>query len=131
VATALAGSQVQATVNNPSEAAPFYPSKVRPLAAFLDTRSPTYKDVPTAKELGVDVSYFNMRAIVAAPEFSAAHQQWLTGLFQEVYVSPDWQEFLQKNALDAKFLSGSEFAAFMKDFEATHREVMKEAGWIQ
>ncbi len=131
VATALAGGQVQATVNNPSEALPFYPDKARPLAAFLDERSPAFKDLPTAKELGLNLTYFNMRGIVAAPGISAGHREWLTGLMREVYVSPDWQEFLQKNALDAQFLSGADFEKFLVDFEKLNRDVMTEAGWLQ
>jgi tripartite-type tricarboxylate transporter receptor subunit TctC len=131
VATALAGKQVEATVNNPSEAISFYPEKMRPLAAFLDDRSPAFKDLPTAKEQGLDISYANMRAVVAAPGISKEDQQWLIGLFKQVYDSPDWQEFLQKNALDAKFVSGDEFSKFLTDFEKLHKEMMDKAGWLQ
>jgi putative tricarboxylic transport membrane protein len=133
VATALAGQQVQATVNNPSEALPFYPDKVRPLVAFLEERStsPQFKDLPTAKELGLDIAYSNMRGIVAAPEIPAGHREWLTGLMQEVYVSPDWQDFLQKNALDPQFKSGAEFEKFLDEFDKLHRDAMTQAGWIQ
>lgn len=131
VATALAGKQVEATVNNPSEAMPFYPDKVRPLAAFLDERSPSFKDLPTAKEQGLDISYANMRAIVAAPGITKEQQQWLVGLMRAVYDSPDWQDFLQKNALDPKFLGADEFARFLADYEKLHRDLMTAAGWLQ
>jgi tripartite-type tricarboxylate transporter receptor subunit TctC len=130
VCTALAGKQTEATVNNPSECVPYYPDKVRPLAAFLDERSPAYKDVPTAKELGLPIAYTNMRAVVATPGISKESQQWLIGLFKNVYDSPDWQDFLQKNALEAQFISGDDFANFLKEFERLHRDLMSAAGWL-
>jgi tripartite-type tricarboxylate transporter receptor subunit TctC len=131
VCTALAGKQVEATVNNPSECASFYPDKVRPLAAFLDQRSPAFKDLPTAKELGVNISYANMRAVVGAPNLTKEQQQWYVGLFKQVYDSPDWQDFVQKNALDAQFLATEEFAKFLDDYEKLHKELMSSAGWLQ
>ncbi|MBA2450522.1 MAG: tripartite tricarboxylate transporter substrate binding protein, partial [Chloroflexi bacterium] len=131
VCTALAGNQVEATVNNPSECLSFHPDKVRPLAAFLDNRSPAFRDLPTAKELGLDISYSNMRAVVAAPGISREQQQWHEGLFKQVYDSPDWQDFLQKNALDAQFLAGDQFKKFLDDFEALHKDLIERAGWAE
>jgi len=130
VCTALAGKQTEATVNNPSECVPYYPDKTRPLAAFLDERSPAFKDLPTAKELGLPISYTNMRAVVGTPGMSKESQQWLIGLFKYVYDSPDWQDFLQKNALEAQFISGDDFANFLKEFERLHRDLMSAAGWL-
>jgi putative tricarboxylic transport membrane protein len=131
VCTALAGSQVEATVNNPSECLSFYPDKTRPLAAFLDDRSPAFKDLPTAKEQGIDITYANMRSVVAAPDISEEQQQWLTGLFRQVYDSPDWQDFVQKNALEAKFLGTEEFGAFLDDFEKLDKDLLQNAGWLE
>jgi tripartite-type tricarboxylate transporter receptor subunit TctC len=131
VATALAGKQVEATVNNPSEAISFFPDKVRPLAAFLDERAPAFPDVPTAKELGLDITYANMRSIVAAPEISREQREWHIGLMKAVYDSTDWQDFVKKNALEARFLGGDDFGKFLSDFEALHKDIMTEAGWLQ
>jgi len=50
---------------------------------------------------------------------------------KNVYDSPDWQDFLQKNALDPKFMSGDEFAKFLDDFEQLHKELLERAGWLQ
>ncbi len=71
VAKELAGQQIMATVNNPSEAKGFYQAgDVVPLLAFSDERLPAFPDVPTLKEKGHDFSYFNQRAIVGAPGMS-------------------------------------------------------------
>ena len=51
-----------------------------------------------------------MRAVVAAPGISKEQQDWHIGLFKQVYDSPDWQDFLQKNALEAVFNQPSDIA---------------------
>jgi tripartite-type tricarboxylate transporter receptor subunit TctC len=131
VCTALAGSQVEATVNNPSECAPFYPERTRPLAAFLDERSPAYRDLPTAKELGLPITYANMRAVVGAPNVNRDSQRWHIDLLRKVYDSPDWQDFVQKNALEPTFMSGDDFGRFLRDFEQLHKELLAAAGWLE
>lgn len=60
VAKELAGQQIMATVNNPSEAKGFYEAgDVVPLLSFSDERMDAYPDVPTLKEMGHDFSYYN------------------------------------------------------------------------
>src|SRR5690625_4988354 len=71
VEAALAGQQIMANVNNPSEARGFYNSgDLVPLVTFSDERLDAYPDLPTVKELGHDFSYYNQRAVVGAPGMS-------------------------------------------------------------
>ncbi|HUS55776.1 MAG TPA: tripartite tricarboxylate transporter substrate binding protein, partial [Thermohalobaculum sp.] len=71
VAKDLAGQQIMASVNNPSEARGFYQSgDLVPLISFSDERLPNLPDVRTVKELGKDFSYYNQRAVVGAPGMS-------------------------------------------------------------
>lgn len=131
VCAALANNEVAATVNNPSECLPLYPAKVRPLAAFLDERSPAFKDLPTAKELGLPITYANMRAVVGAPGMTPDQQRWYTDLFRRVYDSAEWRDFVQKNALEAAFLGGDDFARFLTDYERLHKDLVTAAGWVE
>ena len=86
VAKELAGQQIMATVNNPSEARGFYQSgDVVPLVAFSDERLPAFPDVPTMKELGHDFSYYNQRAVVGAPGQSAEAAAYYQDLFKTIY----------------------------------------------
>jgi putative tricarboxylic transport membrane protein len=83
VAKDLAGQQIMASVNNPSEAKGFYESgDVIPLIAFSDERLPNLPDVRTVKELGKDFSYYNQRAVVGAPGMSDDAAAWYRDLFQ-------------------------------------------------
>lgn len=138
VAAALAGNQVQATVNNPSEALSFYqatPKKAKPLCTFLNT-SPaagTYKGLPTCKSQGLDVGfeYTIMRSVLAPPGLTPQQIAFHVDVFKKVFESADWKDFADQNVLDLKFLSGTEFAKFLDDYNQLHLNVMKSAGWVQ
>lgn len=138
VAAALAGNQVQATVNNPSEGLSFYeaiPRKLRPLCSFASS-SPgagPYKGLPTCKSQGLDVGieYFIMRSVMGPPGLSPEQVQFHVDLFRKVYDSAEWKEFAEKNVLDLKFLAGEEFKKFVDDYNKLHEDVMKQAGWVQ
>lgn len=138
VAASLAGAQVQATVNNPSEALSFYqstPPKAKPLCTFSNA-SPAagpYKGLPTCKSQGLDVGieYFITRSVVAAPGLTPAQLAFHVDVFKKVFDSQDWKDFGDKNVLDLKFISGTEFGKFLDDYNQLHINVMKQAGWIQ
>jgi tripartite-type tricarboxylate transporter receptor subunit TctC len=137
VAAALAGKQVQATVNNPSEGLPFYqgsPRKLRPLCAFTPRRpgDGPFKDLETCNEQGLDIAeYYVMRAIMGAPGLSAAQQKFWVDTFKQVYESADWQDFMSKNNLDPDFKSGEEFTKFIADYDKLHRDIAIKNGWQQ
>jgi putative tricarboxylic transport membrane protein len=138
VAAALAGKQVQATVNNPSEGLSFYqatPRKLRPLCTFSNS-SPTagpYKDLPTCKSQGLDIGfeYFIMRSVMGPPGLTPAQVKFHVDVLKQVYDSADWKDFAEKNVHDLKFLSGAEFQKFLDDYNKLHQDVMKQAGWVQ
>lgn len=134
VAANLVGKHIEATVNNPSEGLPHFPGKLRPLATFAERRhtgSKEFKDLPTMKELGYDISYQMMRGIFGPPGMSEEAREYYEGLMKKVFDLPDFQSFLAKNVLDAKFLKGDEFGKWVEKYNAVHVEVMNKAGWAK
>lgn len=100
VAKELAGQQIMATVNNPSEAKGFYQAgDLVPLLAFSDERMAAFPDVPTLKEKGHDFSYFNQRAIVGAPGMSPEAAAYYRELFGKVYDGEKWQTYLTSESM--------------------------------
>jgi putative tricarboxylic transport membrane protein len=137
VAAALAGNQVQATVNNPSEGLPFYsasPRKLRPLCGFTAARPKDgpFKDLATCKEQGLDISdYYVVRSIMGPPGLSAAQQKFWVDVFKGVYDSADWKDFVAKNALEPDWRAGDEFKKLVDDYEKLHRDIATKNGWLQ
>ena len=133
VAKALVGGHVEATVNQVSEAGPFYPDYVRPLCVFQEKRLdiPGYENVPTGKEAGLDFSYEMMRAIFAPPGISKDAQNGMVELFRKVSEDPEWVKFAKKTGLRREFITGDALEKFCENYEKKHIEIMKAQGWIK
>ena len=132
VAKTLAGQHVGSTVNNPSEALGFYQAgKVRPLAAFTPERIPAFKDVPTARELGHDLTYFMQRSIIAPPGIDKDVQAFYEGVFRKVNDSAEWTKYTQEKALNRAFLTGDALQDFFLKEREQHRKLLMALGEIK
>lgn len=129
VAKDLAGKQIMATVNNPSEAKGFYLSgDVVPLLAFSDERLPAFPDVPTLKEKGKDFSYYNQRAVVGAPGMSADAAAYYQDLFTKIYNSEEWQGYMESESLSPLWMSPDEQKAYWALQIENHKQLLAEMG---
>lgn len=127
VARDLAGQQIMATVNNPSEAKGFYESgDLVPLLAFSDERIPTYPDVPTLRELGHDFSYFNQRAVVGAPGMSDAAAEYYRTLFTQIYETEEWQGYLLSESMSPMWMNADEQRVYWQTQVDVHRELLAQ-----
>jgi len=132
VAKDLAGQQIDSSVNNPSEALGFYESgDVIPLVAFTDERLPLFADVPTAKEKGADFSYFMQRAVVGAPGMSDEALAYYNALFDKVYASAKWQDYMEKKSLMGAKLQGDDLKAYWATQRDRHEAILKASGAIK
>ncbi len=125
VAKDLAGQQVMATVNNPSEAKGFYEAgNVVPLVAFSDERLPAFPDVPSIKEMGADFSYYNQRAVVGAPGQSPEAAEYYQTLFKTIYDTEEWQGYMESESLSPLWMNPDEQAAYWNTQIERHRELL-------
>ncbi len=132
VAKELAGKHAHSTVNNPSEQLGFYQAKqTRPLAAFTPERLPLFQEVPTFKELGKDFVYFMQRSVVGAPGMSKEAEAFYRDVFQKVYNSDEWQDYMEKKSLQGEFLTGEALTAYWKRERSIYETMLKEMGAIK
>jgi tripartite-type tricarboxylate transporter receptor subunit TctC len=133
VAKALVNGHLEATVNQISEAGPFFPEFVSPLMVFQDERLDVkgYENVPTAKELGFDLSFNMMRGVFAPPDISMKDKTRLVGLFENISNDNYWVDFTTKIGLKRTSLTGDELMKFCEGLENTHLTIMKNQGWIR
>lgn len=134
VAKALVGKHVEATVNQVSEAGPFYPDYVRPLCVFQEKRLDIkgYENVPTGKQAGLDFNYNMMRALFAPPGISKEAQDGQIALATKWENDPDWIKFADKYGLDrTAFRTGKALEEFCAKYEKLHVKIMKAQGWIK
>lgn len=57
-------------------------------------------------------------------------QKYYVDLLAKVRDTPEWKEYTERGAFNQTSMSGDEFAQWLGEAEQTHRELMKEAGFI-
>ena len=130
VAKNLVGKHIDSTVNNPAEQNEFYRAgNTKPLVQFTGERMAAYPDIPTAKELGVDIEYYMQRSINGPPGMSAEAQQWYINLFDTLYKSDEWQKFCIEDGLDCtEWVAGDDLGAFHAEQIVRHKELIEKVG---
>ncbi len=130
VAKNLVGNQIDSTVNNPSEQMEFFRAgNSKPLVQFTGERMEAFPDVPTAKELGVDIEYYMQRSVNGPPGMSAEAVEWYTNLFSELFNSQEWQDFCTSDGLTCdNFLNGGDLGEFHATQVVAHQNLIEQVG---
>ena len=130
VAKNLVGNQIDSTVNNPSEQMEFYRAgNTKPLVQFTGERMAAFPDVPTAKELGVDIEYYMQRSVNGPPGMDPEAVEWYTNLFGELFASQEWQDFCTSDGLTCdNFLNGGELGEFHAMNVVSHKALIEQVG---
>lgn len=127
---ALLGGHVQLATLAPAEALEHMKAgALTPHAASADARLSQLPDVPTFKELGVDINQQQSRAIVMAPGVDPKVQAYYSDLFKRVSETPEWKEFLKSGNMGDAYMDYKAFAAHavtMKERYATYLGMIKE-----
>jgi putative tricarboxylic transport membrane protein len=131
----LVGKHVDSTVNNPAECVSHWKNgTVRPLGVFDTARIPVgdWKTIPTIKEaLGSDIHYLMLRGIFGAPDMPKDALEWYVGFLKKVYDTPDFQKYMEDNALKPAFASGTEYVKWVEENEKLHRDLMATGGLLK
>jgi len=140
VAVQLVGKHIDSSVNNPIEAvAQWRAGKLRPLCVFDDTRMPyknkvtdtmSWYDIPTCKEAGVSTDYVMLRGIFMPAGATKEQVDYYVDLFKRVRETGDWKKFMEDGAFNTTCMSGPEYSKWVEKAESTHRELMREAGFL-
>lgn len=140
VAVQLVGKHVDSTVNNPIEAvAHWRGGALRPLCVFDSepmkysakiTSTQSWGDIPPCKTQGLAVEYLMLRGIFMAPGVTKDQVDFYIELFKKVRATPDWKKFTEDGAFKDTFMVGKDYEAWLVEAEATHKQLMQEAGFI-
>ncbi|HEX9017477.1 MAG TPA: tripartite tricarboxylate transporter substrate binding protein, partial [Chloroflexota bacterium] len=132
--TNLLGGQVDAILANPSEAyEQMRAGKVKSLGissaerqAFTD---PIFKDIPTWKESGINLTLAQWRGIAGPPKMKKETQDALIEIAKKVTDTPAWKtEYLDKFMQVKAFVSGDDFKKEVQQEVATYKPIFQELG---
>ncbi|MBK9237175.1 MAG: tripartite tricarboxylate transporter substrate binding protein [Rhodoferax sp.] len=103
--------------------------KMRALSLTSPTRLKGV-DIPTLKELGINVTIGNWRGVYGAPGITPAQRKELTDLVLKATKAKSWLEALEKNNWTSAVMAGVEFENFVDDEFASLRAIMVKAGMV-
>ena len=139
-ATQLVGNHVDSNVNNPSENLEVWRAgQVRPLCVFDKERiaytgkvtaTQSWHDIPTCKEEGLDVQYLMLRAMFLPGKVSPEQTAFYVDLFKKVSETPEYKDYMEKQALKPIFLTGQDMLKFLEEDDALNKSLMVEAGFV-
>jgi tripartite-type tricarboxylate transporter receptor subunit TctC len=71
-----------------------------------------------------------LRGMFMPGKVTPEQQAFYVDLFKKVTETPEWKEYLERNALVPDFRSGKDFVDFLTADEQKHKELMGKAGFI-
>jgi tripartite-type tricarboxylate transporter receptor subunit TctC len=129
VITSLLGGQVDAVVQLPAALAEHVKSgQARLLAAMGATRDPAFPDVPTARELGLDVSLEAWRGIAAPKGTPGQIVAAYEAAIRDTVASPEFKEACLRLGARPAFLPADRFGALIAKQDAQLAQLMDVIG---
>ena len=93
-----------------------------------DTQS--WHDIPNCKEQGLDVEYLILRAILLPGKVTPEQQAFYVELFQKAVQTPEYKDYMEKQALKPIFLTGKDMVEFLEEDDKLNTSLMTEAGFV-
>jgi putative tricarboxylic transport membrane protein len=132
VNAALLGGTVDVASPNPSEAAQLVKAgRLRPIAMFSPERLAQWKDVPTAKEQGFDVTLSQFRGVVAAGGLDKEQSLFWQNAMVKMFQSPGFKKYLEDNGLRALLITGTDTDKYLAEQTEFYTQIYTELGLIK
>lgn len=129
---ALAGGHVDAAQMTPATALSLIKEgRVKALAVSSDRRLEFLPDVPTFKEMGVDMVELLWRGLFVRKGTSSDVVKTLHDTFKQVMDAPEWKDYVQKNWQSEAYLGTADFNASVARETEEAAVYLKEIGLIK
>lgn len=101
--------------------------KLRALAISSEERLPKVA-IPTLKEQGLDVAFFNWRGLFAPPDIRKADLEALTRTITAMAASQAWKDVVAQRQWTDLYLPAAEFTAFLQSDRAMMQTILTDLG---
>ncbi len=105
--------------------------KVRVLAISSPAKLDGLPNVPTWKDLGIDVTVYHWRAIYGPPEMPKVAYDYWSKKFAAMVKTKTWKELLDKFGVFDAFLPGDEFKKQLEKENETFHELLGTMGMLK
>ncbi len=105
--------------------------RVKALAVMGAERNPSFPDVPTLQELGIDWRLGAWRGIAGPQGLPDEVVETLVPALEKIHASDEFRDFMAQRGFGMIFLGPEDFRAFMAESDASLGEVMQNLGLAQ
>lgn len=105
--------------------------KLRLLASLTDTRTPGFADVPTARELGYDVTMVKFRGLAGPKGLPAAITKLWDETAKKILADPDYVKIYTAENLVPRYLAHDQYAPFTSQFASDTLSFLKSTGVVR
>jgi tripartite-type tricarboxylate transporter receptor subunit TctC len=128
---ALLGGHVDLAESNLTQKGKADAGQLKFLALASDQRHPEIPDVPTLKELGIDIEYAVNRGLLAPKGTSAEALGKLRAACGTAAKDPSFAEQLKKHGTLVRYLDHNAYTDFLKKNDALNRGLAKDLGMLK
>jgi tripartite-type tricarboxylate transporter receptor subunit TctC len=131
---AVLGGHIEVLHEEPGVIMPLIESKkLRPLIVFTEKRLPNWPDVPTAKELGYDITMGRWRGLAVKKGTPQPIIDWLAFVLQKATKDPAYSDIAKKSLLDLRpgWLGPAEYAKFWESEYKAYKEILDDLGYTK
>jgi putative tricarboxylic transport membrane protein len=129
--SSILGGHVTAGISGYGEFGPQVDAgKLRALAVSSEERLPGV-DIPTLKEQGLDVAFFNWRGLFAPPDIRAADLKALETAITSMAESQAWKDTVKQRQWTDLYQPAAEFAAFLKEDRVVMEGILTDLGLVK
>jgi putative tricarboxylic transport membrane protein len=107
--------------------------KLRPLIVFTENRLPNWPDVPTAKELGYDITMGRWRGLAVKKGTPPEIVNWLAFVLEKATKNPAYSDIAKKSLLDLRpgWKGPAEYGKFWESEFKTYKEILDDLGYTK
>ena len=105
--------------------------EMRILAVTSPERVPAFKDAPTLKEQGFDVTFVNWRGFFGAPGLPEEKADQYRKALAAMYATPEWKAVRDRNGWVDIHNPGKKFTAFLENQEKVIKKLMQQLGFLK
>ena len=104
--------------------------KAKPIAILNEERStlPDFKDIPTAKEQGVNVVRNQAFGLLGAPGLEPKWIAWWDDKLTKLANNPKWKAALEKEFLGTQHINAKDLGPYLEQMHNTSLEVLRTLG---
>jgi len=104
--------------------------EVRILASTAPQRIEAAPDIPTLKELNIDMEFTNWRGFFAAPNMGESQIAEFHLLFEAMYQREEWQKIRVSRGWNDLYIKGDNFKSFLKQQGKELKLLLEELGFL-